>query len=459
MTRFQRGILAALGMGLIAGYFTRAELVGQPPDAQPPMPRENWSFASVVKRVLPAVVSIEIRVQAGKPDSPVGDDPGFGSGVLIDPSGVVLTNHHVVLEAAEAEVTLTDGRKFTSRDIRRDPKSDLAIVLIKAPEPLPFLEFGDSDAMEVGDRVLAVGAPFGLTGSVSHGIVSAKSRNNLKLNQFEDFIQTDAAINPGNSGGPLVSLDGKIVGITSAIKTRTGGFTGVGLAVAGNFCKSVASQLLKNGVVRRGQIGVLVRDIDAEVSRKLGVKPHSGAVVTKVQDNGPAAKAGLAVGDVITTINGTAVKDSRDVQRAIAALPLNHVADVAIVREGKSFVAKVHVEELVDAPVAPAPPATVGAVPFQHLGLAVADLTPELCNRLGYPADTKGTVVMVVTRNGLADQAGLRSGQVIVKVDKAAIANAAAFQQAIGAADKDKGALLNILRPSGEIDFAVLRLQ
>lgn len=463
MSRFRRWSLAVacLGVGLAAGFVSHARLSGQPaPAPAVVMPRETWSLGPVVRKVLPAVVSIEVKVQAAKPDAPPTDDAGYGSGVIIDPTGVVLTNHHVVLDAAEAEVTLADGRKFTSRDIRRDPRSDLAVIKLPAAEPLPFLEFGDSDAMEVGDHVLAVGAPFGLTGSVSHGIVSAKSRNNLKLNQFEDFIQTDAAINPGNSGGPLVNLEGKVVGITAAIKTRTGGFTGVGLAVASNFARTVAGQLLKDGVVRRGQIGVLVRDVDAEVAKKLGVRPNTGAVITKVQENGPAAKAGLVVGDLITAVGGTAVRDSRDVQRVVTGLAPSQEVEVIIQRDGKAMVAKVTVEQLGDAPAAPeAPPATAGAVPFQALGLAVADLTPELCARLGYPADTKGALVVVVTGGGRADQAGLKSGQVIVKVDKAAVPNAAAFQKAIGQADPNSGALLHVLRSTGEVDFKVLKVQ
>src|SRR5262245_12755040 len=404
MTGFRRWPLAVacLGLGLAGGFVSHARLTGQPaaPLQPPPMPRELASFSPVVKRVLPAVVSIEAKGKAGaKADNPDAADPGFGSGVLIDPSGVVLTNNHVVEEADAVEVTLADGRKFTSRDVRRDPKTDLALVKLAAAEPLPFLEFGDSDAMEVGDRVLAVGAPFGLTGSVTHGIISAKSRNNLRLNQFEDFLQTDAAVNPGNSGGPLVNLEGKVVGITSAIKTRNGGFTGVGLAVASNLCRTVSAQLLKDGVVRRGHLGISVRDLDVDLARKLGVKPNSGAVITRVQEHGPAAKGGLVVGDIVTSIAGQAVKDSRDVQKIVTALPLDQPTEVIILRDGKVMVAKVTVEQMPDAPPAPAP-APAGAIPFQNLGLAVSDLSPELCNRLGYPANTKGAVIVVVTRNG-----------------------------------------------------------
>ena len=188
-------------------------------------------------------------------------DPGFGSGFIVDPSGVVVTNNHVVRDTNVVEVTLHDGRKFTSKDIRRDPKTDIAVIRLESKEPLPSVEFGDSDAMAVGDRVLAVGAPFGLTGSVTQGIVSGKSRN-LNLNPFEDFLQTDAAVNPGNSGGPLVNMEGKVIGLTAAIKTRSGGFQGVGLAVSSKLAKSVAQDLIKNGFVRRAYLGVNVVDLD-----------------------------------------------------------------------------------------------------------------------------------------------------------------------------------------------------
>src|SRR5205085_2615933 len=202
-----------------------------------------------------------------------------------DPKGVVLTNFHVVGGADQVEVQLKDGRKFLSKDIHGDRKTDLAIVRIKAgDEPLPFLELGDSDAMEIGDRVLAVGAPFGLTGTVTAGIVSAKGRNGLNVNMYEDFLQTDAAINPGNSGGPLVNLEGKVVGINSAIKSRSGGFQGGGLAIASNLAQRVMHALRTDGVVHRGYLGVQIRDLDPEVAARLNLPKDTGVVVAEVFD-------------------------------------------------------------------------------------------------------------------------------------------------------------------------------
>jgi serine protease Do len=467
MSRFTRWPLAVacLGLGLAGGFLASQRLTGQPPPAAnpPPLPRELASFSPVVKRVLPAVVSIEGKAKprpkpAPKAEPQPDEEPEFGSGVIIDPSGVVLTSNHVVQGAESVEVTLHDGRKFASGDIRRDPKSDLAVIRLPAKDPLPFLELGDSDAMEVGDRVLAFGSPFGLTGSVTHGIVSAKSRSNLRLNQYEDFLQTDAAVNPGSSGGPLVSLEGKVVGVSAAIKTRSGGFSGVGLAVASNLAKAVVPQLLKDGVVRRGYLGANVRDLDAETAAKLGVK--GGAVITRVYENAPAAKAGLAVGDVITSVAGRPVADALAVQRVFTHLPLNQAVEVGVVRGGQPAVARLMVEEQPQAfggnPAPPAAPA--GALPLQDLGFAVADLSPELARRLGYPAATKGAVVVAVTRDGIAEHAGLRSGSVIVKVDRTAVASAEGLRQAVAAARKDRGALLQVLRPTGELDFVILKL-
>src|SRR5205823_5715105 len=198
---------------------------------------------------------------------------GFGSGFIVDPKGVVLTNNHVVDGATEVEVTLHDGRKFTSKDIKTDEKTDLAIVRLDTKgASLPYLELGDSASMEIGDRVLAVGAPFRLTGTVTSGIISAKGRYGLGLNKYEDFLQTDAAINPGNSGGPLVNLDGKVIGVTSAIKSRSGGFQGVGLAISSNEARKIMRRLHEHGVVRRGYLGVQIRDVEEETAKKYGLK-------------------------------------------------------------------------------------------------------------------------------------------------------------------------------------------
>ncbi len=261
--------------------------------SRPDVPKDLVSYRDVVKQVLPAVVSIEVKPRVSSNTHPAfgsvpfgslpEESPGraLGSGFVVDASGVIFTNDHVVRDADEVEVRFQDGRTFTSHDIQRDPKSDLAIVRIQVKEPLPFLTLGNSDDMEVGDRVLAIGAPLGLTGSVTSGIISAKARD-VHMNIYEDFLQTDAAINPGNSGGPLVNLAGEVIGINSAIKSGTGGFQGIGLAISSNLAKNVMEQLLKDGTVHRGYLGVQTQPLESAVSDRLGLAGKSGVVIAKV---------------------------------------------------------------------------------------------------------------------------------------------------------------------------------
>jgi serine protease Do len=456
MSRSNRWPLAAacLGLGLLGGLALSQKLVGQPaPVPGPALPRDWDSYSPVVKRVLPAVVSVEGKGKAVAQPRP-DDDPGFGSGFLIA-GGVVVTNNHVVADTAAVTVTLQDGRKFTSQDIRRDPKADLAVVVLRTDEPMPALEFGDSDAMEVGDRVLAVGAPFGLTGSVTQGIVSGKSRN-LNLNVYEDFLQTDAAVNPGNSGGPLVNMEGRVVGLTSAIKTRSGGFQGVGLAVSSKLAKEVAGQLAKDGKVRRPYLGFAARDLDDATAAKLKVKPGAGVVVTEVFPGGPGAKANLGTGDLVTEVNKRAVPTARDLQRVTLGLKIGDTIDMLVTRDGKLFLTRVTVEEQ-PAAAGPAAAALRPAVNYDALGLAVTDLTADLANRMGLPNTIKGVTVAGVTRGGPADQSGLSRGMVIVQVDRQPVATADQFRAAVEAADAEKGAVLHVVRPNGNVDFVILR--
>jgi serine protease Do len=345
--------------GVLGSWWLAPLIGGQDAASQPPpVPRELTSFRDIVKRVLPAVVSLDpkpkqkarTQLDAGADIvlvQPPGDTPkgGFGSGVLIEARGVVLTTFHVVENAEAVTVTLQNGRTFISQDIRGDRKTDLAIVVLdKASGPFSALEFGDSDAMEIGDRVLAVGAPFGLAGSVTHGIISGKGRSGMNLNLYEDFLQTDAAINPGNSGGPLISLDGKVIGINAAIKSKTGGFQGVGLAVASNLAKSISRALLTDGVVKRGYLGLHARELSPEIAAKLGLK-QTGVIIGEVYDNTPASRAGVKPGDVITTLAGKAVPDTRTLQSIVLSLAVKQQVDLAIIRDGKAMTLRVTIEE------------------------------------------------------------------------------------------------------------------
>jgi len=498
MSRWSLPLLGLMSVGLAGGLVAERSLHGQQQPVVTGIPKELTSYRNVVKQVLPAVVSIEARVKpkakmmsqprgrrpAENPQAPeefrrffdqFGGQPpfhdfsdegprvGFGSGFLVDPKGVILTNYHVVGGADQVEVTLSDGRKFTSKDIKGDRKTDLAIVRIEGQGSFPFLEMGDSEQAEVGDRVLAVGAPFGLTGTVTHGIVSGKGRNGFNMNSYEDFLQTDAAINPGNSGGPLVGLDGKVIGINSAIKSRSGGFQGVGLAIASNMAKSVMKQLLENGVVHRGYLGVRIKDLNPDVASRLGVPDHHGAIVGLVTEGSPAAKAGLQAGDIITAINGKPMKDSYELRQTIATLPVGKPTELKVVRDGKPQTLKVTLQEQPEDFEAVAshelqtPRQRKDSVHLDKVGVEVSDLTPELAEQLGFSTKTKGALVTGVDRDSAASQAGLRRGVLVTKVDKQPVESANQFRDIVSKGALDKGVMLQVQTPEGGTDFVMLK--
>jgi serine protease Do len=496
-------VAALVGVILVGGPFLKGQI--KTPAA---VPQELTSYRDVVKNVLPAVVSIERRFKpVVHKKSPGTDGPrsetrrffkefpgfpkdqlpeeirkffeefekqpfqipeiprqhGFGSGFIIDPKGVIVTNYHVVESADEVQIELRDGRKFTSKDIKSDPKTDLAIIRIQTKESLPYLKFGDSDKMEIGDRVLAVGAPFGLTGTVTAGIVSAKGRN-LHLNMYEDFLQTDAAINPGNSGGPLVNLQGEVIGVNSAIKSRSGGWQGVGLAIASNLARDITAQLLKDGAVHRGYLGVSIKDLDPEVAARLGLDKQTGVLVAKVWEGSPAAKAGLKDGDIITALAGKPVKNGRELQSAVTALPLNQAVSLSVLRDGEPKELKVTITEqpaefgMAVEPKHPQSNAEKQSDELDQLGVEVAELTPELAKQFGYKEGTQGVVITQVQPDSPAADAGLRRGLLLVKVDKKRVKDIAAVREALAKASAEKGVLLQVRSPEGGTDIVLVRI-
>jgi serine protease Do len=505
MTRWSAA-LAFLILGAFAGTFlVRPLLLGQAQADKETaaIPKEMTSYRDVVKRVLPAVVSIEAttkpKVRPAKKDAKPRRSPaldpripeefrkffedfqgrgfdfeeqeqvpshGFGSGFIVDPKGVILTNYHVVGGADRVEVQLMDGSRYASQSVAGDRKTDLAIVRIDTQgKSLPYLELGDSEAMQIGDRVLAVGAPFGLRGTVTAGIVSAKGRNGLRMNMYEDFIQTDAAINPGNSGGPLVNLAGQVIGIDAAIKTRTGGFQGVGLAVASNLAKSVMKSLQKDGKVHRGYLGVQIKDLTPEVAEQLGLSHNTGVVVARVYKGSPAANAGLKSGDIITAVNGKEVKEGRVLQTIVSGLPLHKPVPLAVVRDGQPRTMHVTIEEqpeqygLEQEPVRQRAPADKESVSLNDLGLELSDLTGDTAKELGYDGQAKGAVVTRVDPNGPAFEAGLRKGTLIQRVNKKPVASAEGVKRALKKAHLDKGVLLQVQTPQGGTDYLVLKVE
>jgi len=471
---------------LIAGGFVAGSIfVGTWTQGQPVpnvVPRELTSYRDVVKRVLPAVVSIETYAKS-KPGAPLFDpnlpeefrrppgapgDPtrhGFGSGFFVDAAGVIVTNNHVVDGAETAVVQLHDGRKFASKNIRTDRRTDVAVIILDVKDgKFPTLDFGDSDAMEIGDRVLAVGAPFGLAGSVTHGIVSAKGRNGLNMNMYEDFLQTDAAINPGNSGGPLVNLEGKVVGVSAAIKTKSGGFQGVGLAVASNLAKNVVPALRTTGTVKRGYLGAQIRELDFYVAERFGLTKDGGVVLAEIYDKTPAEKAQMKAGDIVTTVAGKNIKDGNALQRVVASLPLDQAVDVDVLREGKVVRLTVVIEEQPESyginPTVPVPrpnrPLPKG-VALETLGADVVELDDDIAADLGYRKGTQGIVIVRVQEGGVAALSNLRFGTVITHIDGTRVSSAPAATQALQAADWQRGILLQIVTTQGGTNYVLLK--
>ena len=415
-----------------------------------PITRElkmTTSFAPVVKKVSPSVVKVNITGKAPKEMEMGGvDDPmlrrffgdqfrqrggrqqqmprqmGLGSGVIISENGYILTNNHVVEDAERVQITLDDGRKFDAKVVGTDPKTDIAVVKVEATG-LPYASLADSDKLEVGDVVLAVGNPFGVGQTVTMGMVSALGRATLGLD-YEDFIQTDAAINPGNSGGALVDAQGRLVGINTAILSRTGGNNGIGFAVPVNLAKSVMDQLIEHGKVVRGFMGVNIQDIDPALAKQFDLKESKGALVSEVTPKSPAEKAGIQAGDVILEFNGKPVTDSRHLKLTAGSTAPGTKVPVKVSRDGKTKELTVTLKELPGDQLAkndsPATPGDTDALK----GVAVEDINSNTRQQFGYPRELKGAVVTDVDPNSASYEAGLRPGDVILSIDRKPVTSA-----------------------------------
>jgi len=387
----------------------------------------------------------------------------MGSGVIIDPSGIVLTNHHVVQGGGRIVVRLNDGREFTAEDVKHDPKSDLAVLRLKGADKLQAARFGNSDETQVGDWVLALGDPFGLEGTVTAGIVSAKGRAiGISKGLRENFIQTDAAINPGNSGGPLVNLDGEIIGINTAISSQNGGNMGVGFAISSNLAKWVSGQLIANGTVRRSYLGVGIQAITHELASKLGVPAKQGVLVGDVYPKTPGEEAGLKSGDIILDYAGQAVASPLDLQGAVEETPVGQQRAMTILRDGKRMTLKVTTRE---QPANYADMARSGmmapgkgeSVANEKLGLEVSDLTADVAEKLGLKSG-EGVVITNVRPGSPAGFVGLTSGMVITEVNKKPVKTAADFTAALADQPLEEGVLMLIRTPQGS-RFVVIKVQ
>ncbi len=374
---------------------------------------------------------------------------GVGSGVVIGSDGLILTNNHVVGSADDVQVELADGRIFEAVKIKTDPQTDLALVWINAKD-LPAAKLGNSDALEIGDWVIAIGHPFRLDATVSAGIISGKSRA-LASAERAEFLQTDAAINPGNSGGPLVNLYGEVIGINTAIATQTGTYNGIGYAVPSNLAKWITKQLQENGVVQRAYLGVGIAPLDAALASKFGVDMHSGVIVNEVRSGSPAQKAGLQSGDVIVNFDGHDVGSPRDLQAVVERTPMDRARPMTIVRNGSEMNVNVKLEQLTEQVLA----ADDQTQPLQQqgetemsndvLGFSVSDLSPEAASRFGY-ADAAGVIVNNVEMSSDAWQQGIRQGMLIESVERQSVSSVEEFNAAV-AATKDQGVLLHVRTP------------
>ncbi|MDC0357339.1 DegQ family serine endoprotease [Oligoflexia bacterium] len=361
---------------------------------------------------------------------------GFGSGVIIDRQGHILTNNHVVGEADELTVQLHDQRTFDAKIVGTDPKSDLAVIKISAKGLSPA-RLGDSDDLNIGEWVVAAGAPFGLSNTITAGIVSAKGRSLYGGGNYEDFIQTDAAINPGNSGGPLINLKGEVIGINTAIFSRSGGYMGIGFAIPSNMAQSVMKSLIKTGRVIRGWLGVVIQPLTEDLAASFNFSGTNGILIGFIQKDSPADRAGLRQGDIVTRLNGSEIEEINQLRNTVAATkPGSHVK-VTVVREGKIKNIKVKIGEL-PTQAEEDNVLVKNDETTPNIGLSLESLTPELARRLG-TSETKGMVVNGVQPGGLASSSGLAVGDIILKVNNRPIASHADVKKAITKASLKKG--------------------
>ena len=384
-----------------------------------------------------------------------------GSGVIIDKSGIILTNNHVVAGDGKITVKLHDGREFEAVDVKTDPNTDIAIIRIESDEPLPTATLGDSDKIQVGDWVLALGQPFGLQDTLTAGIISAKQRA-VGITKHAEFLQTDAAINPGNSGGPLINLQGEVIGVNTAISSSSGGFQGVGFAVPVNVARWASSQLIADGRVKRAFIGVGIQPVDKDIADQLGLKTAGGAIVTEVVPDSPADKAGIQSQDVIIGFAGQAVQNSAQLYALAGRAEIGSKQPVVLIRDGKRKEVTVTLRELPADLVADtregeeAPAAESQAQSFDNLGLEVEPLTDEVAQQLNLRDDVQGVVITGVEQGSPAAQAGLAESMVITRVGRREVRSVEDFQAAVEAASLDKGVLLLVKSAEGS-RFVVVR--
>ena len=430
--------------------------------------KTGQAIAEIVEEVKPAIVNISSTktIKAQKRSDPFFNDPFFrrffgdelpfqspkerktmslGSGVIVDPKGYILTSTHVIQGADEIKVTLLDKREFKGEIIGSDPMTDIAVIKINA-DRLSTMKWGDSDKLRVGEIVLAIGSPYGLTGTVTMGIVSAVGRANVGIANYEDFIQTDAAINPGNSGGALVNDRGELVGINTAIFSTTGGYQGIGFAVPSDMAKAVMESLIKKGKVVRGWLGVTVQPLTPELAKQFNLKEDKGALVGDIVEGGPAEKAGILRGDVITEYEGKKIDEPYQLRNMVANTEPGKEVELKIIRENKMETRKVTIGEL------PAEMLKSSKAEYNNLlrGVTVQDLTPEILSKLNLPKKLRGVVVSDISEDSPAAMVVMQ-GDVIQEINRQKITSVKDYESIVARVKPDEEILLLVFRSGSSI--------
>ncbi|MGO9614375.1 MAG: DegQ family serine endoprotease [Dissulfurispiraceae bacterium] len=470
-------LLIGFLMGGLTYYFLSKTTSPSYAPFTPRVPKQieetSRAFSEIVKAVSPAVVNISSTKIVSRQPSPFDDffdffypypdgrsrrwkEQSLGSGVIVSSDGYIVTNNHVIEKADDIKVILIDKKSFKAKVIGSDPKTDIAIIKIDA-NGLPVIPWGDSDGLQVGEFVLAIGNPFGLTHTVTMGIISAMGRADVGIADYEDFIQTDAAINPGNSGGPLVNIKGELIGINTAIFSKTGGYQGIGFAVPSNMVHQVMDQLKKMGKVTRGWIGVNIQEFTPELAQKFGFQGLEGILVSDIVKGGPASKAGIMRGDIILEFDGKKVKDVGALRNMVAQSKIGSQVKLKVQRGDRELMVTVAIMEL-PADITELMPSS--SEPMENIrnaltGITVIDLSATIAKQLGIHRDEKGVVVVKIEPGAAAEEVGIKKGDVIQEVDRSKITNLNDFNKAVSKARPSDTILLSINR-SGKKFYVAL---
>lgn len=467
-------LLIGFLLGGITYYFISKASVPYHRVFTPNIPRHveetSRAFSEIVTAVSPAVVNISsIRVKRQSPFDDFFDffhpspdksrkwkEQSLGSGVIVSPDGYIVTNNHVIEQSEDIKVTLFDKRTFKAKVIGSDSKSDIAIIKIDA-KGLPTLTFGDSNNLQVGEFVLAIGNPFGLNHTVTMGIISAVGRANVGIADYEDFIQTDAAINPGNSGGPLVNIKGELIGINTAIFSKTGGFQGIGFSVPSNMVRFIMNQLINEGKVTRGWLGITIQDLTPEIAQKFGISIQKGVLVSDITKNSPAQRAGILRGDIILEFNGKEVSDVATLKNMVAQSEIGSSVSIKVLRQNRELTLKAIIKELPSEPSEIIPSSTEDEQKENALsGIAVMDLNTAITKQLGLSHDEKGVVVIRVDADSPAESSDIKKGDVIQEIDRQKVENINDFNR-IASKIKSGDTVLLYLNRNGRKFYVALQ--